>query len=44
MLVRRLSRRGAKKLDLAGLGPGQPDRSLAIDAVAFIHRIVWASQ
>lgn len=44
VLVRALARRGAKKLDLAALIPGQDDRSLPAETVASIHRIIWTSQ
>jgi phage repressor protein C with HTH and peptisase S24 domain len=39
-----LTRRGMKKLELSALVPGQADRVLPVEAVAFIHRVVWASQ
>jgi phage repressor protein C with HTH and peptisase S24 domain len=44
IIVRALARRGARKLELVALTPGQDDRSLPIESVAFVHRIVWASQ
>ncbi|MBM3522801.1 MAG: helix-turn-helix transcriptional regulator [Alphaproteobacteria bacterium] len=44
VLVRQLIRKGARKVELAALNPPQPDLTLAIEDVAFIHRIVWASQ
>jgi phage repressor protein C with HTH and peptisase S24 domain len=44
IIVRALARRGARKLELAALTPSQGDRSLPIETVAFIHRIIWASQ
>jgi phage repressor protein C with HTH and peptisase S24 domain len=43
-IIRSLIRRGAQKLELAGLTPTLPARTLPIGAVAFIHRIVWVSQ
>jgi phage repressor protein C with HTH and peptisase S24 domain len=42
--VRTFIRRGTKKVDLATLGAPQGERSVPVDSVAFIHRIVWASQ
>jgi len=42
--VHALTRRGAKKLELSALAPGQADRVLPVEAVAFIHRVVWVSQ
>ncbi len=44
LMVKALRRRGAKKLDLAALSGNSPERSLPIESVAFVHRIVWASQ
>ena len=47
VLIRRMLRRGAKKLELAPLvhGPaGTAEEALAIEDFAFVHRIVWASQ
>lgn len=42
--IRTFIRRGTKKVDLAALGMTQGERSVPVDSVAFIHRIVWASQ
>jgi len=44
VLIRQLIRRTARHLDVAALTPGQPDRSLTADEVAWLARIVWASQ
>ena len=44
LLVKILKRRTAKVLELGGLGPAQADRTLAATDVAWIARIVWASQ
>ena len=44
LIVRVLARRGARKIELAALTSGQDDRSLPIETVASIHRIVWVSQ
>ena len=44
MMARQLIRRGAKKVELAALAGAQSDRTLAVEGVAFVHRIVWASQ
>ncbi len=43
-IVRTLARRGARKLELAALTAGQDDRSLPIETVASVHRIIWVSQ
>ena len=42
--IRSFIRRGTKKFDLAALGMTQGERSVPVDGVVFIHRIVWASQ
>jgi phage repressor protein C with HTH and peptisase S24 domain len=39
-----LKRRTAKTLELASLNPEHPDRTLALADVAFVARVVWASQ
>ena len=44
VMVKELKRRTAKVLELASLNPDQPDRMLDADEVAWIARIVWASQ
>lgn len=44
VMVRELKRRTAKTLELQSLNPSQADRTLAAAEVAWIARIVWASQ
>src|SRR3979490_1337692 len=44
VMVKELKRRTAKTLELQSLNPSQPDRTLAAADVAWIARIVWASQ
>ena len=44
LMVRELKRRTAKTLELRSLNGTQPDRTLAPADVAWIARIVWASQ
>ena len=44
VLIRQLTRRTARRLDFAALPPGQPALSLAADDVAWLARILWASQ
>ncbi len=44
MLVTLLARRSARRVELRGLGPKQPDQSFALEEMAWMHRIVWASQ
>jgi phage repressor protein C with HTH and peptisase S24 domain len=44
VMVKELRRRTAKTLELQSLNPTHVDRTLAADDVAWIARIVWASQ
>ena len=44
VMVKALKRRTAKTLELAALDASQGDRTLAAVEVAWIARIVWASQ
>lgn len=44
ILIRRLVRRTAKRLDLQGLGKGSAELSLRGDNIASLARIVWVSQ
>ena len=44
VMVREMKRRTAKTLELQSLNPAHADRTLAADDVAWIARIVWASQ
>ena len=44
VMVRELTRRTARTLELQALNPDQPDRTLAAADVEWIARIVWASQ
>lgn len=44
VMVKELKRRTAKALELQALNPVHPDRTLDADNVAWIARIVWASQ
>ena len=44
VIVRELRRRTAKTLELQSLNPNHVDRTLAASDVAWIARIVWASQ
>jgi phage repressor protein C with HTH and peptisase S24 domain len=44
VMVKELKRRTAKTLELQSLNPAHADRVLAADDVAWIARIVWASQ
>ena len=44
VMVKELKRRTARALELQSLNPSQADRTLSADDVAWIARIVWASQ
>jgi phage repressor protein C with HTH and peptisase S24 domain len=44
VMAKVLSRRTARKLELASLNADHPDRALDADQVEWIARIVWASQ
>ncbi len=44
VMVRELKRRTARALELQSLNPSEGDRTLAATDVAWIARIVWASQ
>ena len=44
VMARELKRRTARSIELRALGPHQAERTLAIDAVRWIARIMWASQ
>jgi phage repressor protein C with HTH and peptisase S24 domain len=44
VMVRELKRRTAKALELQSLNPSHADRTLAAADIAWIARIVWASQ
>jgi phage repressor protein C with HTH and peptisase S24 domain len=44
VMVKELKRRTAKTLELQSLNPNHVDRTLAAADVAWIARIVWASQ
>jgi phage repressor protein C with HTH and peptisase S24 domain len=44
MMIRQLVRRGGRKLEIAGLIASQGEVAIPNESVAFVHRIVWASQ
>jgi phage repressor protein C with HTH and peptisase S24 domain len=44
VMIREMKRRTARTLELQSLNPNHVDRTLAADDVAWIARIVWASQ
>jgi len=44
VLAKELVRRTARRIELASLNPAFPDRSFDIGEVAWVARIIWASQ
>ena len=44
VMAKQLSRFTAHQIDLKSFNPAYPDRHFLLSEVAFIHRIVWASQ
>ncbi len=44
VLAKQLARLTAQRVDLKSLNPAYEDRSFALSEIAFIHRIIWASQ
>jgi phage repressor protein C with HTH and peptisase S24 domain len=44
VMVKELKRQTTKQVDLKSLNADHPDRTLALDEVAWIQRIVWAKQ
>jgi phage repressor protein C with HTH and peptisase S24 domain len=44
VMAKQLLRQSAKRVELASLNPLHPGFSFGLDELAFMHRIVWASQ
>jgi phage repressor protein C with HTH and peptisase S24 domain len=44
VMAKQLSRRSARRVELRSLNPAHPDYSFELTQIAWIHRIVWASQ
>lgn len=44
VMVKQLLRQSAKRIELASLNPAHPGRSFATEEVAWLARILWASQ
>jgi phage repressor protein C with HTH and peptisase S24 domain len=44
VMAKQLTRLTAQRVELKSLNPAYEDRSFALSEVAFIHRIIWASQ
>ncbi|MGE0222660.1 MAG: helix-turn-helix transcriptional regulator [Acetobacteraceae bacterium] len=44
VMAKELARRSARRVELKSLNPEHPDYSFDLTEVAWIHRIIWASQ
>ena len=44
VMAKQLARRSAKRIELKSLNPEHRDRSFDLMEVAWVHRIIWASQ
>ena len=44
VMTKQLARRSARRIELRSLNPAHPDYSFDLAEVAWMHRIVWASQ
>jgi phage repressor protein C with HTH and peptisase S24 domain len=44
VMAKQLARKGNKKIELLSLNNTHPDRTLDVEEVVFVHRIVWVSQ
>ena len=44
VMAKQLARRSARRIELRSLNPAHRDRSFDLTEVAWMHRIVWASQ
>jgi len=44
VMAKQLARRSARRVELKSLNPEHPDYSFDLTDVAWIHRIIWASQ
>lgn len=44
VMTKQLARRSARRIELRSLNPAHPDYTFELSDVAWMHRIVWASQ
>jgi phage repressor protein C with HTH and peptisase S24 domain len=44
VMAKQLARQSARRLELKSLNPDYPDYSFDLEQVAWMHRVVWASQ
>ena len=44
VMAKQLARRSAKRIELKSLNPAHRDRTFDLTEIAWLHRIIWASQ
>ena len=44
VMAKQLQRRSARRVELRSLNPAHPDYTFELPEIAWMHRIVWASQ
>jgi len=44
VMAKQLARRSARRVELRSLNPAHPDYTFELNEVAWMHRIIWASQ
>ena len=44
VMAKQLARRSARRVELKSLNPAHPDYSFDLNEVAWVHRVIWASQ
>jgi phage repressor protein C with HTH and peptisase S24 domain len=44
VMAKQLTRRSARRIELKSLNPAHPDYSFQLAEIAWVHRIIWASQ
>ena len=44
VMAKQLTRKSAKRVELKSLNPAHRDRSFEVTEIAWLHRIIWASQ
>jgi phage repressor protein C with HTH and peptisase S24 domain len=44
VMAKQLARRSARRVELKSLNPAHPDYSFELNEVAWVHRVIWASQ
>jgi phage repressor protein C with HTH and peptisase S24 domain len=44
VMAKQLGRMTAQRIELKSFNPAFEDRNFGLDEIAFVHRIIWASQ